>query len=182
MLIVLSFFVFFNLFILLLQFCVLLCLLPTSGNCFTNKARLGLFLSLSIAFIFLLNWIHLFVLELIEASSGGLVYARWDTLDMKILWLQVYWGWSKLFVYINCLLLIGRVFLNLIIRQHLDWFNQNLLQYWSSIPVSGQEFLSLSSSARSWADLHCQSIFWCPHCKKQSDWILVLVIVRVVAA
>ena len=104
-----------DLLILLLQYYMLLCLPPTGSNCLTNGARLDLFKSYKYCIYFIMNWIRSFILKLVDASSRGLAYARRDILYMNMLWLQVYWGWSKLLVYINCLLLTGRVFFGLII-------------------------------------------------------------------
>ena len=75
---------------------MLLYLLPTSCNYLKNRARLGLFLIHKYCICFIIE-LDLFVLKLVDASTGGLAYARQDTLDMNILWLQV--CWDK----VNCL-------------------------------------------------------------------------------
>ena len=104
------FFSFPNLYISLL-WCVLLQLLPTGGNCLTNRARLSLLHPKNVELILFLNWIHTFVSELAVANSGVLVYARQDTLGMAIWCLQVYWEGSKIvFFHTICLLFAGRVF------------------------------------------------------------------------
>ena len=59
----------------------------------TKRARLGLLFPSDYCILFMFfNWIHLSVLELVDASSGGLTYARQDMLHMNMLCLQVWWG------------------------------------------------------------------------------------------
>ena len=58
-------------FVLLLQYCILLCLLPTGGKCFEKEPDKAYYYLGTIEFILLWNCIHLFVLELAIASSAA---------------------------------------------------------------------------------------------------------------
>ena len=45
----------------------------------------------NISLTLLLNWIHSFVLKLVDASSRGLVYIRQVTLDVNMLIASILW-------------------------------------------------------------------------------------------
>ena len=74
-----------NIFILLLPYCVMICLPPKAAITLVIEPDLAHFYFINIEFILLLNRIHLFVLELAVVLGFGLCMAGYVEYDYAII-------------------------------------------------------------------------------------------------